>query len=286
MNQDVLSDLQELGFSDYEARAYVGLLENGPLTGYQLARVSGVPRPNVYPALDRLQARGAVQAIQVKDGVHYAAMPARELLERLSSSLQGRIERAEHSLARLQAKAPVETVWNIQGYENVLLRARAAVDGAASRLIVGLWAEEARHLADSVAAAAARGIEVTTLCIQGCPDECGGCQGDIYRYPVAGDARGRWLVLAVDDRELLLGQVAPDGTASGIVTTLEVLVAVAGQYVQNSIAAAEIVRSLGPKLPDLLDGRAARALLGPGLGLADESWMDRLLAAVVRTHSA
>ena len=48
---DVISEMQGLGYSEYEARAYVTLLERGPLTGYQLARATSIPRPNIYPVL-------------------------------------------------------------------------------------------------------------------------------------------------------------------------------------------------------------------------------------------
>ena len=45
--------LERLGFTEYEARAYLTLLGRNPLTGYELAKLSGIPRPNVYPVLDR-----------------------------------------------------------------------------------------------------------------------------------------------------------------------------------------------------------------------------------------
>jgi HTH-type transcriptional regulator, sugar sensing transcriptional regulator len=36
--------LMELGFSQYEAQAYVGLLGREPLTGYALANATGIPQ--------------------------------------------------------------------------------------------------------------------------------------------------------------------------------------------------------------------------------------------------
>jgi hypothetical protein len=43
--------LIELGFSQYEAQAYVGLLGREPLTGYALSNVTGIPQPKVYETL-------------------------------------------------------------------------------------------------------------------------------------------------------------------------------------------------------------------------------------------
>ena len=53
--------LMELGFSQYEAQAYVGLLGREPLTGYALANVTGIPQPKVYETLRRLTAKGVVR---------------------------------------------------------------------------------------------------------------------------------------------------------------------------------------------------------------------------------
>ena len=48
MQDDVVGRLTELGFSVYEARAYVGLLGQEPMTGYALANLTGIPQPKVY----------------------------------------------------------------------------------------------------------------------------------------------------------------------------------------------------------------------------------------------
>lgn len=277
---DPLVCLQSLGFSEYEAKAYVTLLQRGSLTGYQLAKASGVPRPNVYPVLDRLAERGAVVRVQAKRGVRCSALPAEEMLARLSRSVETQVAEARSALAELETAASAEYVWNVQGYEAVLAQAEAVVDGAKDLLLVGVWVEESRRLGEAFARAQARGVEVSTLCIQGCPDECGGCRGRVYRYPLAADAKARWLVLVADDGQLLAGQVMEDGRATAAETTLEVLVSAGAQYLRNAIAAAEIVRSLGPRLSELLDPQALEAVRGAGLASGGASWFDRMLVAV------
>ena len=52
---DITALLQQLGFSEYEARAYLALLQRNPLNGYELAKVSGLPRANVYAVLQKLE---------------------------------------------------------------------------------------------------------------------------------------------------------------------------------------------------------------------------------------
>ena len=41
---DPVEMLVKIGLSEYEAKAYVALLRESPVTGYQLSKLSGVPR--------------------------------------------------------------------------------------------------------------------------------------------------------------------------------------------------------------------------------------------------
>jgi predicted transcriptional regulator len=282
MTSEASSRLEALGFSEYEARAYVELLKRGPLTGYQLAKASGIPRPNVYPVLDRLQERGAVSRIELNEVRQYVALPADEMLNRLGREAESRLAGARDAMESVDAAPEVAQVWNLQGYGVMLGRAREMRESAETRLRIGLWSSEARELATEIAAAESRGVAVTTLCIEGCPGECGGCHGEIYRYPVATEAGERWLVISADERELLVGQVSPS-SAVAAVTRLGAFVAIGSHYLRNAIAAAEIVRSLGPTIDQMLDERATAALRGAGLASGDSSWLERMLAAARRS---
>jgi hypothetical protein len=76
-----------------------------------------------------------------------------------------------------------------------------------------------------------------------------------------------------------VGQVARDGTSVAAVTRLEAFVAVGSHYLRNAVAAAEIVRSFGPRMTEVLDEQAIRALRSAGLATDGLSWLDRMLAA-------
>jgi hypothetical protein len=284
ISDGAIEHLQAVGFGEYEARAYATLVQRGSLTGYQLAKASGIPRPNIYAVIDRLEKRGAVTRIEFGDGVKYAALPAAEMLARLSQSVESHLAGAGDALSTLATAPASEHVWNIEGYDNIIARAESVIAGARERLLVGLWSNESERLSSAFAAAEARGVQVVVLCVQGCANECGKCRGDVYRYAVAGASGAtRWFMLAADDRELLLGQITSGGEATAAHTRLEVFVAMTTQYLRNTIAAAEIVRSLGPRLPKLLDRRALDAAEGAGLAVGGDSWLKRL-SRIVRTN--
>jgi HTH-type transcriptional regulator, sugar sensing transcriptional regulator len=99
-HQQAVRRLIDLGFSQYEAQAYVGLIGREPMTGYALSNITGVPQPKVYETLRRLAAKGVV-AVTDGEPVRFAAIPVAQLLTDLESSFRERLTHAQRDLDRL-----------------------------------------------------------------------------------------------------------------------------------------------------------------------------------------
>jgi hypothetical protein len=86
--QSVIEELQHLGMSGYEAKAYVALVAAGtPLNGYEVAKHSGVPRSTVYETLGKLVGRGAAYEVRAGEAsVGYISLPPNALLDRMRRS--------------------------------------------------------------------------------------------------------------------------------------------------------------------------------------------------------
>ena len=276
--RDGIAHLAALGFGDYEARVYVTLLADGPLSGYEVSKRSGVPRPNVYPALQRLEARGAVTVLAASRGAHYAARPAAALLEELARGYRQRLQGAAESLQRLGTDATDPVAAPMAGEDELLGRARAMVAGATTQVVLAVAPATAAPLADVVVEALGRGVAVTTLCQHACPAPCGSCQGALFRHDVDGPAHEHWLLIVADDREALVADLGRAGArATGLVTRHPALVQMAAASVRDGIAATEIVRSLGAGMMDALDDPTQQALGGPPLADSGRrSWWQRV----------
>lgn len=238
--------LEALGFSPYEARAYVALLRHHPATGYEVARTAAIPRPNVYGVLARLEARGAVRRVQTPEGARYIPVPPTELIGRLEATFQRTAADARRALSRLRATRGEEVAWNVRGYDRVLEQARAQVEATAHSLWVALTPSEARALAETLDAAHRRGVRVTTLCLEACPAPCGGCVGILYRYRVPPWDAGRWLVLVSDGAEVFSAEIGDRPERAGAVRTRHrVLVDLVTWYLRYSIALGQTLSDLG-----------------------------------------
>src|SRR5690242_15619950 len=124
---DAIALLQQLGFSEYESRAYLALLQRNPLNGYELAKQSGIPRANIYTVLQKLEERGAAIRLDLPNGTRYAPTAPSELTDRVATRFQHTLNAVHQALEDLVAPANPEYVWNIRGYQALLEHAHALV---------------------------------------------------------------------------------------------------------------------------------------------------------------
>jgi sugar-specific transcriptional regulator TrmB len=277
--------LQQLGFGEYESRAYISLLKGSPLNGYELAKASGLPRANIYAVLQKLEKRGAVVRLDTPEGARYSPVPPKDLLWRLRNNYESTLESAQEALEIISAPAEHEQVWNIHGYAAMLEHARSLVDSSSKHLLTAISPEEAAALKNNFDAAQMRGVKITNLCTSACLEECGHCRGNIFRYSVAAEKSKRWLVIVQDEEQVLAGEVGPADETLATLTRQQILVELISWYVHHSIALATVLNDLGQRTEDLLqpDTLGVLASLGP-LGINGEiGWLEYMRKNLGRT---
>lgn len=268
-----VAQLRDLGFSEYEARAYLALLHKSPLNGYEVAKEAGLPRANVYGVLQKLEDRRAIVRVDGAEGTRYAPVPSDELVQQLHERYDETLQAARSSLRAVSKPPEYDYVANVRGASALLAHAAALVDAAGERLTLALWPPEAQTLAENVARAQARGVAITTLCLAACPQECGACRGHIHRYSVQPDDSARWLVVVADGSEVLTGQMGPGQEAQAIRTRQPLLVDLSSWFVRHSIALAALLADLGGRLPALLKPETQRILASAGPGGQEGDWL-------------
>jgi len=265
----VIDQLQQLGFSEYETKTYVALLQQHPLNGYALAKRSGVPRANIYAVLQKLEERGAVIPVTVAEGVVYSPIAPDDLISRLGSHLNEVLTSAQHELKALATPIEQTYVQNVQGSDQLLDHARELINTSCHRLLIALWQPEAHILAESLSHTQARGVAINILCCQACPQECGGCQVNIYLYRVTPDQQAHGLIDIQDDAEMLVGTTGI--TATAIRTRQAGLIEMTAWYLRHSITLAAILADMGGTLESTLRPQTRQLLYGIGQG---SSWLE------------
>ncbi|TAM10183.1 MAG: hypothetical protein EPN72_06645 [Nevskiaceae bacterium] len=255
--------LERLGFTTYEARAWLALATHAPATGYEVAKSSGIPRANIYPVLKRLVERGAARRIEAHDNTRYTATPVDELLADLRHDQQRLFAQAQERLPRTPAPADEIPVYALQDFASVHAAVRRTIDAARHTLFIAVQPEEARLLAPELRGADERGVRITTLCMEACTSECGGCRGDIHRCALA-PSGSRWLIVAADDQAAvaaeLKGAAAVPDSVRAIETRQPLVVKLATAYVRQSVALSILGGALGDHFKGLVSLQARQLL--------------------------
>jgi sugar-specific transcriptional regulator TrmB len=262
-----------LGFSQYEARAYVGLLESETVTGYALANTTRIPQPKVYETLRRLAERGA--AIKVADDpARFAALPANRLLEQLEAEFRQRLAAAQVEFDQLHAEGADEwheSVVRMDGYEPIRSRADRMIAAAEHKLYLSGWAKHLADLREPILAAERRGVEIVVLHFgkltfaleRGQAFRHASTEGALYR-----SHRSRQLAV-VPDSASVLWALAPDGNDwGGIYTQDQRLVMVVKAYLRHDIYVQKVYERLGDQMHELF---------GPGLEFLIDVSKDEVL---------
>lgn len=276
--------LQALGFTQYESQAYVALLQKSPLTGYELARVSGVPRANIYAVLDKLEEHGAVVRLDTKHGMRYLPVTPEELIRNVGSRLHTHLEATRQTLCQVHTRPTTDQVHNFYGYDPLIDHFRALTDSAGREVLVAFSPEESLVLSPFLETALGRGVSITTLCLAGCPHHCGTCLGDVHRHHLLPAGKTRYLLLVQDREETLAGEIDDHNHVQAIRTRQKLIVELISWHIRNSIAVSTILTDTGRRLDNLLSQQAWAALASIGDGNAGKNWLEHFRQLLEAHH--
>ena len=146
----IIEQLILFGLSRQEAAIYLCLLQNEELTGYEVAKLTGISRSNVYNGLASLVEHGAAYVIEGTSSKYLAVA--------LSEFCDNRIRYLRKAKERLVADGPRKNLpregyITIEGYDHICDKIRHMLLGAEKRIYFSAtgefleqWSEEIREL--------------------------------------------------------------------------------------------------------------------------------------------
>lgn len=245
---DSIGGLRQLGMTDYEARVYLALLRRPGATGYEVAKVSGVPRAKVYEVLGALGAKNFVGVSEEENRTHYHAVAPDVVVRRHVERTQ---QTAAHLAPQLQAMMhgdPSSPLVTVRGYANVMARAEDVAALGQRRLFVSGWPRDLERIGPALGRAEARGVAVYAVSFgpvtmpiarvyAHTPEEV-----DDAGY--TRDISEPWLIVVADHAEVLIGQPLPDDRTTALWTRNRAIANVAAEYVKHEVYVFEMDKLL------------------------------------------
>ena len=176
-----MTDLGDLGLSEYEAQVYRALLRTGTATAKELSDVSGVPMGRVYDVLADLEGRSLVRSQTASRPKKYIAVEPDTALDRLVDDrrreMEQEVERYERIADELKEGLdapgdPGERFWTAAvGVEQSMDLLLERVEAAEDRIVMGAGDIPPQldldrigdRVLDAVAAALDDGVEIRML---------------------------------------------------------------------------------------------------------------------------
>ncbi len=210
MNTDILKILQDLNFNEYEAKAYLALLEKSPLSGYAVSLNSGVPRSKIYEVLGAMVSRGDIIVSQDSTPL-YIPIPPSELIAHRKHRAEQVFRLAQDALEQYTSSSQNrDNIWNISGHEAIMNRIKEGIKKAKYRILLEIWKEDAEELRETLQNASRNGIKILIVAY----GELEFDFAQVYRHDMSGQITseygGRWIVFSADDQEVVAGIVSLD----------------------------------------------------------------------------
>ncbi|MFB7641056.1 TrmB family transcriptional regulator [Peribacillus butanolivorans] len=203
--QDIIQKIQSLGFSQYEAKAYVSLVRQGPTSAYQVSKESGIPRARIYEILNGLQEEGIVLKEEINDSVQYSPLPVDVFLESVQTKWNNTYQSISDTLKQFEKTEPISDnrVMTLKGERHILSFCRTLLQKAEKRVIISIWDKMyeklEQELKDTAAYCNLKGIVFQV------DNPLPGI--DIHRKTSYVDNIGenKWFILSIDGKETIYG---------------------------------------------------------------------------------
>ena len=239
--------LTQLGFSKYEAKAYITLAKENPLTAYELAKNSGIPTSKIYEVIKKLEKRQTIQAIHGERSKVYVPAPADEFIHNYRTAMEDNLNTIKDELSHVKKGTDISYTWHINNHENLFLKAKRMIETAETSIILHTWPPEMSLLLPSLQNAEKNNVKIAVI-------HYGQAHLDlrqVYTHPTESTTHEkretRGIILVTDSKQALNGTVT-DKTAQAIWSMNEGFVLMAESYIRHDIYQMKIMKRFDPVL--------------------------------------
>ncbi len=138
-DEQIIEQLQELGFTLNDARVYLTLVQFGQSTPAELATRCGVDRARVYDSLKRLAAQNYIGQESAKSRPKYWAEDPTTVFADVQKKLTEKIKISQSLIPSLTARfkapdMPHEKYWNVDGAAKIKSIIKSIIENAETKL--------------------------------------------------------------------------------------------------------------------------------------------------------
>ncbi len=252
MHDQAIQLMQELGFSGYEAKAYIGILEGQPVGAYELAKRCGVPSSKIYETLNKLLKKDVAQfaADDVAENPTYVALPPQDLIQRINRQTSSKTTSLQGLLNGLQDSKTPDFIWPINSQTVLREKCSELIQSATDSILLSCWPEELGWLDNELKQAITRNVRVALVHF----GEPNYIIGATYHHPVEktlyAEKGGRGLTLVADSVEVITANLSENGEFDACWSKNPAFVTVAEDYVKHDVYITKVTKHLKSEMTE------------------------------------
>ncbi len=246
--------LQNLGFTQYESQVYLALLRQSNVSGYELARQSGVPASKIYPTLNKLLDKNVIQVIDTEPS-RYIPHPPAELLNRMRGEYLQTIGELDTRLEQIYSSDEMvkNQIWTLNTHQSILLKVRQMLTEAQTKIYLSVWDEEVGEIQDLLLEAHNRNLIIYIVHFGSSHLNIGTEYHHGQEHQIRIQRGGRRLAMMVDDQKVILGHFLEDGVCDAVWTTNKGLVLLAKDYIIHDIYSLRVIERYGEEARSIFE---------------------------------
>ncbi len=240
--------LEQFNFTESEAKVYVAFLENGPCTGYEISKLSGVPRSKIYNIIECLIQKGALSYTQSERAKIYRAESVDTLSTVIRKKTDANLAELKQASAYLSPPKADQQIWELADWDIVQTRAINMIQSAQDQLMVQIWSNELTPAIEAALLKKEKELEKFIIIYYDLEKTRKTELHRIYHHGFEEeklkDMNGRWMLITVDRNHMLYANLNETGMTKAIYTEEASMALFAREYILHDAYCLRILEHL------------------------------------------
>lgn len=253
--ETTINTLRHFDVTESEAKAYITLAKNGACSGYEISKLSGVPRSKIYNILENLHNRGFVTSTQDDNAVLYKAEPIEQITRLIKNSTDDKLDLLTKQMQNFNVETKNHQIWSLNNYETVINKCLEMLDKAEHEILIQIWADDLTSRLEEAIMQKQESLGRVLIVLY---DSQNMYQTKLTKYYKHGfeknkieDTGSRWITLTIDSNEMMHATILNEQVAEGVYTKNSGMVFFAHEYIKHDAYSLRLIEALGDRAKEI-----------------------------------
>jgi sugar-specific transcriptional regulator TrmB len=245
---NIVNLMAELGFSEYEAKTYMSLLQENPVTAYEAAKNGGLPTAKIYQVMAKLLDKGVVLELVESGKKRYVPMEPDEFIARQKVRMNRNLSSLKRAMEKTKRETNVSYIWNLSDRTDFLNQAEMMIRRAENSILISLWNEELLALSSCLKDKTDQGLDLSVVLFGSGETDL----KNVFHHPIAdtlqSEKGGRNFSLVFDSNQAMAATIIDEDRIEGAWSSNRGFVTVTEDYIKHDIYIMKIVSRFDDEL--------------------------------------